>query len=46
MNNHEEKDFHKNKKAEKGYANNFIEKIIHDELFIMKCSNKKCNRKT
>ena len=36
MNNHEENDLHKKTKAEKESANNVIEDVIHDKLFVVK----------
>ena len=40
MNNNEEKDFHKKKKAEKESAKNLTKYLIYDKLFILKFSNK------
>ena len=39
MENDKEKDWHKNKRAEKEYSNNVTEDVIYDELFIAKISN-------
>ena len=46
MNNHEEKDSYKNKKAEKEYENNVAEGVIYDKLFIAKTSNQEHDRET